>query len=324
MTNLQKGILLTITSAIMLATMGLFFKLINTDINSYEKLLARGLGLVIVATILVKQARAKARQRALADASLKPDQVEAAVAAISYFGHKKNQPLLLMRSLFGGAAMLVMIYTLNTLSLADSDMLVKLNMVFLIILSALFLKEKATWVHYLVVAICIPGLALIIKPGFDNPHTHVYYIGLGGTLMVSIAYLCIRYLTTKQQGEHPATIMLHLSLVIIATMAVPAYLHHDGFSGKGLQYFYLFLASLCSAFGQIALTFSFKFAPAKEVSVYNYCSLIFNALIGFIIFGTIPDIFSVLGYSIIVGCGVFLYFYNRNLTKRLPTPTSAQ
>lgn len=312
MTNLQKGILLTITSAIFLATMGLFFKLINTDINSYEKLLARGIGLLIVATILVRNARVKA-------ATSGGD-----VSKISYLGHKANQPLLIMRSFFGGAAMLVMIYTLNTLSLADSDMLIKLNMVFLIILSALFLKEKATWVHYLVVAICIPGLALIIKPGFDNPNTHVYYIGLLGTLMVSIAYLCIRYLTTRENGEHPATIMLHLSLVIIITMLVPAYTHHEGFAGKGLQYFYLFLASCCSAAGQIALTFSFKFAPAKEVSVYNYCSLIFNAIIGFMIFGTIPDIYSVLGYGIIVGCGIFLYFYNRNLAKRPPTPTSAQ
>ena len=46
-------------------------------------------------------------------------------------------------------------------------------------------------------------------------------------------------------------------------------------------------------------------APAKEISVYDYTQVIFAAIWGFIIFGQRPDIFSVIGYVIIIGAAVY-------------------
>ena len=71
-----------------------------------------------------------------------------------------------------------------------------------------------------------------------------------------------------------------------------------------------FAAGLAAAGGQFSITAAYKFAPAKEISVYDYSQIIFSALLGFIMFSQLPDIWSLLGYVIICGVGVAMFIYN--------------
>ena len=67
----------------------------------------------------------------------------------------------------------------------------------------------------------------------------------------------------------------------------------------------------CSAcVGQLGITKAYLYAPAKEISVYDYTQVIFAALLGFFIFGQVPDALSVLGYLLICGAGVAMFLYN--------------
>lgn len=292
MSNLAKGIICSLISALMLAAMGLCFKLIDTNISSYEKLLSRGIGLIIVAYFLVSKAKKK-------DSN------------ISFLGRKQNSLILLARSAAGGIAMLAYIYTVNYVSLADADMMIKLNSVFLIILCAIFLNEKFTITQGVIVGISLLAVTLIIKPSFNNPNLLAYIIGLTGTLLVSIAYMSIRYLTTKENGEHPATIMFHLAVFIIISMVIPTIYNFKGFSGNGIHYIWLALSSIFSAIGQFALTYSFKFAPAKEISIYSYTSLVWNFVFGFIFFAAVPDLWAIIGYTVIITASIYLFFHNK-------------
>ena len=52
-------------------------------------------------------------------------------------------------------------------------------------------------------------------------------------------------------------------------------------------------------------------APAREISVYDYTQVIFAAALGFLVFGDIPDLLSVVGYVLICGAGVAMFFYNK-------------
>ena len=70
-------------------------------------------------------------------------------------------------------------------------------------------------------------------------------------------------------------------------------------------------AGLSAAFGQITITAAYTYAPAKEISVYDYTQLIFTTLIGFIIFGDVPDVYSFIGYAIIVGAAVASFLHVR-------------
>ena len=51
-------------------------------------------------------------------------------------------------------------------------------------------------------------------------------------------------------------------------------------------------------------------APAREVSVFDYTQIVFAAGLGFLFFGQLPDILSVIGYCIISGVAIWMFLYN--------------
>ncbi|RIY37543.1 DMT family transporter [Psittacicella gerlachiana] len=233
----------------------------------------------------------------------------------NYFGSLENWKMLVVRGITGTFAMFTYIYTCNTLSLADADMMVKLCSVFLIIISAWFLKEKTSITQFTVVVVSLFGAIFIIKPNFNNPHLFSYFVGLLGTLSLALTYIAVRKLTTNRDGEHPLTIECCLALTIVITTILPTVYYFQGFTGQGKYYALLILAALLSVIGQYTFTFAFKYAPSVEISVYGYSSLLWNCLFGFVFFATIPDMFSVIGYVAIVASGVYLFFYNKRRLK---------
>ena len=70
-------------------------------------------------------------------------------------------------------------------------------------------------------------------------------------------------------------------------------------------------AGVAAAGGQFAITAAYYHAPAREISVYDYSQIIFSAIIGFALFHQIPDRYSVLGYVIIIGMAIWMFFYNQ-------------
>ncbi len=67
---------------------------------------------------------------------------------------------------------------------------------------------------------------------------------------------------------------------------------------------------LTAAMGQFGLTYAYTYAPASEVSVYNYTIIVSGLIAGYILFGEIPDVFSFIGGTIIILTAIFLYKHN--------------
>ena len=81
------------------------------------------------------------------------------------------------------------------------------------------------------------------------------------------------------------------------------------------QVWYLIGAGLSAAAGQIGITLAYSYAPAKDISIFTYASIIFTALFGFILFGESPDFYAVLGYMIIIGSSYYMF----EKARRQPT-----
>ena len=72
----------------------------------------------------------------------------------------------------------------------------------------------------------------------------------------------------------------------------------------------LMLAGLSAAAAQFAVTSAYRFAPAKELSVYDYSQVLFSAVLGFFLFHQVPDALSWLGYLVIFATALAMFFYN--------------
>ncbi|TCK92733.1 EamA domain-containing membrane protein RarD [Natranaerovirga hydrolytica] len=279
--NKVKAIGLMLFSAFSFAIMGVFVKALE-DIPSFEKALFRNLiSLIIVLAVLYKRKE-------------------------SPWGHKDNRKYLLGRGIFGTLGLLSFFYALDTLYLADASMLNRLSPFFVILFAAIFLKEKIRKYQMFSVFIALLGVLLIVKPSFEFQESLPALIGLMSGVFAGIAYVFVSYLGKK---ESPYTIVFYfsfISTIVTGIIIIPHYV-----SPNFIELVLLIGTGITASIGQFALTYAYKYAPAGEVSIYNYSNIIFAGILGFIFFSEMPDILSLMGYVFIVFAGYIIYKYGK-------------
>jgi drug/metabolite transporter (DMT)-like permease len=80
-----------------------------------------------------------------------------------------------------------------------------------------------------------------------------------------------------------------------------------------LQFSYLLLAGVFATIGQFGITWAYKYAPAKEISIFDYSNIVFSAIISIVLFNVYPDKLSILGYIIIFLASFYIFMYNKKL-----------
>ncbi len=282
MNSKTKGILYVITAAFGFSMMSVFVHLAG-DLPVFQKAFFRNVvALIFVTGIMLKR-------------------------KIGFVPDKKNVPALLGRSFFGTVGLLCNFYAIDKLVLADANMLNKLSPFFAIVFSIFLLSERPTAVQVLSVFAAFAGSAFIIKPSLGGYAVFPAIVGATGGMGAGLAYTFVRYLGGK--GENSFRIIFFFS-AFSSLVCIPFMLaDFEPFSLKAL--IFLICAGISASVGQFGITKAYVCAPAKEISVYDYTQVLFAALFGFLIFGQIPDFLSVIGYCLICGAGIGMFFYNR-------------
>ncbi len=73
------------------------------------------------------------------------------------------------------------------------------------------------------------------------------------------------------------------------------------------QLIYLLLSGVFATVGQFGITIAYQFAPAKDISIFFYATVLFSAIISLIIFQEYPDIFSYIGYIVIFSASYYMF-----------------
>lgn len=223
----------------------------------------------------------------------------------------KNLPFLILRATAGTIGLLCNFYAVDHLVLSDASMLNKMSPFFAVIFSAIFLKEKTTPVQFGAVIIAFIGALFIIKPSFENISFLPALIGFIGGISAGGAYTAVRYLSNN--GEKAPYIIFFFSSFSCLILLPFLIFCYEPMTLK--QLLFLLLGGLSACGGQFSITSAYSYAPAKEISVFDYSQIIFSAVLGFILFGQIPDCLSFLGYFIIVLMAVGMFIYNNKRTK---------
>ena len=284
LSNRSKGIIFIILSAFGFAMMSAFVKLAG-DIPSFQKTFFRNLVSLFVALVIIIKHKG------------------------SFFGKKENQKVLIMRSTFGTLGIVFNYYAIDRLVLSDANMLNKLSPFFAIIFSALFLKEKIKPNQMIALIVAFIGMLFVVKPSFDFTVIPAFAGVLGG-ISAAAAYTCVRALSGK---ESPDTIVFYFSL--FSTIAVSPFMIATFTPMKILQLLSLLCAGVFASIGQFGITLAYKYAPAKEISIFDYTNIILSAIISLFIFNVLPDKYSVLGYLIIFIAALYMFIYNKKLDK---------
>lgn len=276
-----KGIVFIIISALCFAFMNLFVRL-SGDLPSLQKCFFRNFVAVFFALgVLLKNKQ-----------SLK--------------FKKGNLKLLLLRSIAGTAGILGNFYAIDHIPLADASILNKMSPFFVIVFSFFILKEKLTFLQGAAVCIAFIGSLFIIKPSFQNIDLIPSAAGLLGGMGAGFAYTMVRLL--GKRGENGSYIVFFFSA--FSCLATLPFLIFDFHPMSWQQVLFLIGAGFAATGGQFSITAAYYHAPAREISVYDYSQIIFATLLGLFILGELPDIYSFIGYIIIISMAVLMFIYN--------------
>lgn len=286
MSQKNKGILLIIASAFFFALMNMMVRL-SGDLPSVEKSFFRNFVAVFFALIALKRAH---------------------IPFVIPKGQLKN---LLLRSVCGTIGILCNFYAIDHLMLADASILNKLSPFFAILFSFLLLKERIHPFAAGCVLTAFIGSLFIIKPGFASVNSVAALIGLLGGMGAGIAYTYVRILGTH--GVRGPLIVLFFSA--FSCLVTLPYLLFDFHPMSLAQFGCLLLAGLFASGGQFTITAAYTYAPAGEISIYDYSQIIFSTTLGFLFLGQIPDVLSFVGYGIIIAASVAMFLFN-NRRKR--------
>lgn len=225
---------------------------------------------------------------------------------------KGSMKFLILRSLFGTVGILCNFYAVDHLVLSDASMLNKMSPFFAILFSFLILSEKVTLSQGLIVSGAFIGSLFVIKPTFSNLDLLPAMIGLFGGMGAGMAYTLVRKLgMLRVKGSFVVFFFSGFSCLVTLPFMLACYQMMSG-----IQVFYLLLAGFAATGGQFAITAAYQYAPAKQISVYDYSQILFSAILGFLFFGQVPDRYSGIGYLIIITMAVLMFLREQKLEKQ--------
>jgi drug/metabolite transporter (DMT)-like permease len=175
-------------------------------------------------------------------------------------------------------------------------------------LSIVFLGERVGLRRWLATAVGLIGVLIILRPGTSAFHVAAFF-----PLVSASAWACTLIMTRMMSGkEHAATTMTYSSIVglCIVTALVPfvwvAPTWHDILFGT--------LVGVASTAGQWIVVLAFRYADASVLAPFSYTQLLWVSILGFIVFGEVPDVWTIAGAVIIVASG--LYTAHRERVRR--------
>ncbi len=179
---------------------------------------------------------------------------------------------------------------------------------FVTALSIVFLSEKVGLRRWMATGVGLIGVIVILRPGSGAFDPAAFF-----PLVSALAWACTLIMTRMMSGtERAITTMTYSSIVglCIVSLLVPFVWvtpsWHDIMFGVFI--------GVASTAGQWIVVLAFRYADASVLAPFSYTQLVWVSVLGFLVFGEVPDAWTVTGAAFIVASG--LYTAHRERVRR--------
>ncbi len=214
----------------------------------------------------------------------------------------------LMRGVALLSSSIFFISGLRYLPIAEASATSFVSPLFVTALSIIFLSESVGLRRWLATIVGLAGVLIIIRPG-----TGAFHVAALFPIVSAFAWAVTLVMTRVMSGrEHAVTIMTYSALAGVAVVSAlvpfvwvtPTW--HDILFGL--------LVGVASTTGQWIVVLAFRYADASVLAPFSYIQLLWVSIFGFVIFGEVPDIWTITGAAFIVSSG--LYTAHRERVRR--------
>lgn len=203
------------------------------------------------------------------------------------------------RACIGLIAMYGFFYAIAHMKLSNAMVFTYSSPIFIPLVAWLFLKEKITLPMLFTALLGLIGVVFVAKPDSGLINT-LSLIGIGSSFCAAMAFVTVRALTDT---EPPIRIVFYFCLISTVISAIPMFWHWRVFNFEELQF--LIAAGILATVSQLLLSNAYKIAPAGKIGPANYIAIIFAGIWAALLWQEYPDIYSVIGFVIILIALIF-------------------
>lgn len=186
---------------------------------------------------------------------------------------------LFLRGSFGTVAIFCYFSTLQNLPLPNAVVLAQLAPFFAVFFASFLLKEKSSFVVYLLFSLALFGVSLIKDTGFDFS---IYYVlGVVGAAFAALAYNFVRSLKST---DHPLVVLTWFQFVLLPVSTIGLF-RSGVVTPEKADYLPIFLIGLFSFVAQVCLTLAYQKAEMSKSSSVNFLSIPLSVLVAYFFFG---------------------------------------
>ncbi|WP_026617807.1 DMT family transporter [Ensifer aridi] len=226
-----------------------------------------------------------------------------------------------LHALRGGLLLLTMlsfVTALKVMEVADAIAIFFVEPIILTILGSVFLKETIGWRRYTACGVGFLGALLVIQPSMQE-------VGLIALLPIVTAFsLALFLLVTRMvaQNEDPWSMQFHAGiwggLFCLVLMWLGEGSGSDVFDPvwpEGLTWIYLLGVGVTATISGVLGVYAYRAAPASVLAPLQYLEIVSATILGWLVFGDLPDALKWLGIAIIIGSGLYIIWRERQVQK---------
>ncbi|HZJ93670.1 MAG TPA: DMT family transporter [Thiopseudomonas sp.] len=219
--------------------------------------------------------------------------------------------LQLLRAISLLSISLLFISGLRYIPLAEATAVIFLAPLIVTVLSALVLHERVSKGQWAAVTIGFLGVLFIVRPGGDL-FTPAILLPVGASFCFAIYQLITRRLAST---DHAVTsnFLSGLFGTLVLTALLPG---QYTLSVASTDLLFMLALGLLAMTAHMLLTMALKYSTAATLAPFTYAQIVFAGVVGYIAFGQLPDMLSIIGV-LIISCSGLAVAYLQHTAPRL-------
>lgn len=167
--------------------------------------------------------------------------------------------------------------------------------------SALIFKEDVGWRRWSAVAVGFAGMLLVVKP---TPSEFNGYTLLA--LLATLSSVTRDLLTRGLDRSAPGMVVTCASLLTVGLAGVALSIGDTLVLPSAKVAVLILVASLLNGIASYAIILAFRTSELSAIAPFRYSVILWAMLLGYLIWGDLPDRASAIGIAIIIGSGLYV------------------
>ena len=221
-----------------------------------------------------------------------------------------TDPAIVTRTAGDVIAASAFVTALTLMPLGNASAILQVQPLVVTLAVAVLLGESVGWRRRIAIGVGFAGVLVIIRPGLEG------FTPVSGLVLIGVLGLVMRDLATRTVGARHSTIAIS---TVVCVAIVPAGVVLHWLLGEGALLDVgreaLLAVAAGSVFGNVGYWCVTQAARVGEVSAiapHRYSRLVFAVILGWLVFGEVPDGPMIVGSLLVIGAGIYAMMRERS------------